>query len=416
MKKDKASRICIIGAGASGLVAANTLKEMGYLNVTILEKEAIAGGKCCSYEFDGNRYELGAGLIARNNKITYELAQEHNISLRKVKSYTDNLYDIETGKKIENFFNLTEHISFLWQLLIKYRRLCNQYESTILQPGYPTLEDSLSESFIDWADKNGIPLIQKNLERYFTGFGYGFWEEIPAAYVLKYIDWETVKSFIRGQFYTFPTSIQSLWIAVAAQLNVHYNCTVKSIHRKNTITVETSNSKYEFDYILLSSPLEECIKFMNATEEEEFLFSKIIYNDYQCYAYSLNNFPNETGFLPNFFDPSERSQPMFWYKPKRESNFYTFYVLSDWKTSEEQIQENIQRIISKFGGEIKKFHVCHKWKYFPRFSPENMRNGFYERVEKLQGKNNTFFIGELPSYSTVELTASYAKQLVKTHF
>jgi protoporphyrinogen oxidase len=415
MKKDKASRICIIGAGAAGLVAAKTLKEMGYEKVSILEREPIAGGKCCSYQYDGKSYELGAGLIARNNKIVYDLAEEFNIPLHNVQSYTDNLYDIKTGKKIENSFPLTEKISFFWQLLIKYRRLCHQYES-LSKPGYVAVEGSLAEYFSDWAPKNGISLIEKNLERYFTGFGYGYWEEIPAAYVLKYIDWESVKSFMRGQFYTFPTSIQSLWIAVAAQLNVEYNCIIKSIRRTDIITIETNHGIQEYDYLLISSPLDDALNFMAATQEEQTLFSQIIYNDYQCYAYSLDNFPDETGFLLDYLDPSERTQPMFWYKPTTDSDFYTFYVLSDWKTTEEQIRKNIEKVIATFGGTIKKFHVCRKWKYFPRCSPENMRNGFYDKIENLQGQNKTYFIGELPSYSTVELTAEYAKHLVETHF
>lgn len=415
MKKNKNSRIGIVGAGAAGLTAAETLKYLGYENITVLEKNTKAGGKCRSYEYDGKKYELGAGLIAENNKTIFDLIKKYDIELRPVKSYTDNQYDVETTEKIEDFFKLSDKISFLWQLLIKYRRLCIKY-NTITEAGYKKIDPALIQNFNDWAKEHEIPILLENFERYFTGFGYGYCSETPAAFILKYIDWETVKSFVRGNFYTFPNGIQSLWEKVAKQHNVFYESAVKHVTRKEVITVKTFTDSYEFDYLLISSPLDDCLNFMPATKEEQFLFSKIEYNDYQTYAYSIDSFPNTTGFLPKYFNSNEKNQPMFWYKPFIDSNFYTFYVLSDWKTSQAQIQQNIEKVIQKFGGTIKKFHVCHKWKYFPKFSSENMKNGLYDRLEDLQGENNTFYIGELPSFSTVELTGSYAKELVETNF
>lgn len=415
MKKDKTSRIAIIGAGAAGLVAAETFKEMGYQNVSLLEKELRAGGKCSSYHHEGKIYELGAGLIAGNNRIICDLTHKYNIPLAKVDSYTDNLYSLETGGKIDNIFNLPEKVSFLWQLLLKYRRLCHRYES-LKKTGYDLSDDSLCNNFRDWAKEKNIPLLSKNFERYFTGFGYGYWEEIPAAYVLKYIDWETIKSFLRGHFYVFPTSIQSLWEAVATQHEVQYNSYIKQINRVGDICIETNTGTNQYDYLLISSPLDEALHFLDASEEEQFLFSRILYNDYQCYAFSIEDFPDDTGFLPEYFDPAQRNQPLFWYKRFSDSDFYTFYVLGDGETSQAQIQRNIEKVIQRFGGSIKGFHTCRKWKYFPRFSPEGMKNGFYSRIENLQGNRNTYFIGELPSHSTVELTASYAKQLVEQFF
>jgi len=415
MKKNKNDKIGIIGAGAAGLTAAETFKALGYNNITILEKNAYAGGKCLSYIYNEKMYELGAGLIAENNKTIFNLTQKYNIELRRVQSYTDNQYDIQTQKKKDDFFTLPDRISFLWQLLIKYGRLCHKYKS-ITEAGYQQMDLSLTQNFIDWAKEHKIPILLENFERYFTGFGYGYFDQTPAAFILKYIDWETVKSFVRGKFYVFPTGIQSLWQKVADHHKVIYNNAVQRIQRENNITVETNNQTYQFDYILISSPLDECLNIMSATEEEEFLFSKIEYNDYQSYAYSVNNFPNSTGFLPTYFNSNKKNQPMFWYKPYVDSNFYTFYVLGDWQTSELQIQQNIVKMITKFGGAIKQFHTCSKWKYFPRFSAENMKKGLYDRLENLQGKNNTFYIGELPSFSTVELTARYAKQLVESNF
>jgi monoamine oxidase len=41
----KDARIAVIGAGASGLTAAHTLRKKGYSNITVYEKDNRVGGK-----------------------------------------------------------------------------------------------------------------------------------------------------------------------------------------------------------------------------------------------------------------------------------------------------------------------------------------------------------------------------------
>ncbi len=45
-----------------------------------------------------------------------------------------------------------------------------------------------------------------------------------------------------------------------------------------------------------------------------------------------------------------------------------------------------------------------------------MQNGYFDKLEAMQGTNNCYYIGELPNFSTVELTAAYAKDLVEKCF
>ena len=49
----KNMRIGIIGAGAAGLSAAYYLKQSGYNNVTILERDSRVGGKCHTVTLGG---------------------------------------------------------------------------------------------------------------------------------------------------------------------------------------------------------------------------------------------------------------------------------------------------------------------------------------------------------------------------
>jgi len=415
MRMNKETRICIIGAGASGLTAAETLKALGYENVTILERENFAGGKCRSIEYDGRSYELGAGIVAANNRTVLDLAEKMGVEIRPVDFGDKNLYNIETGESTDDILSPTEQLTFLWQLLLRYRRLCHKYEQ-VQTPGFAGTDPVLFQSFANWADENGTELVGENFERFFTGFGYGYWDEIPTAYVLKYYDWETLKSYIRRGFFTFPDGIQMLWKKVAELHDVRYNTQIKRITRGDLVRVETFNENLEFDELLLTCPLDETPSFMDVSELEKELFSKIRYYDYQTYACIIEDFPQQTGFIPDHLRSAKKGHPMFWYKRYDDSTLYTMYVIGDWQMTESQITDNIEASIKGLGGTLIRVHSVNRWKYFPHVTTTDMQNGYYDQLESLQGQNNTYYMGELPNFSTVELTAAYAKHLVEKHF
>jgi len=415
MRKDRDTRICIIGAGAAGLTAAESLKARGYQNVTILEKEACAGGKCRSIEYGGRSYELGAGIVAANNRTVIGLAVKMDVRLAPVDTGSDNLYDIGTGGAADDILSPGEKLSFLWQLLLRYRRLCQRHEQ-VLTPGLAGTDPSLALNFKDWADENGIELVGAYFERFFTGFGYGYWEEIPAAYVLKYYDWETLKSYVRGGFFIFPDGIQTLWKKVAERHDVRYGTHIRHIARNGPVTVETTDGRMEFDELLLSCPLDDALSFMDGSETEKDLFSRIVYCDYWTHACIIRGFPQQTGFIPDHLRPERKGHPMFWYKRYDDSDLYTMYVLGDRQMTEAQITDNIRASVERLGGRLEHVHSVHRWKYFPHVGTADMRNGYFDRLEAMQGNNHTYYIGELPNFSTVELTAAYAEALVEKHF
>jgi protoporphyrinogen oxidase len=415
MRKNRQTRICIVGAGAAGLTAAEKLKGLGYENVTILEKEPFAGGKCRTIEYEGRSYELGAGIVAANNRTVLNLAEKVGVNVAPVVYGSDNLYNIETGEATADILSAREQIPFLWQLLLRYRRLCHQYEQ-VQTPGFAGTDPALFQNFKDWADENGTELVGENFERFFTGFGYGYWEEIPTAYVLKYYDWETLKSYVRRGFFTFPEGIQTIWKKVAELHDVRYNTHIQSIVRNECVTVETNQGKLEFDEVLLSCPLDDALSFIDGSKLEKFLFSKICYYDYQTYACITEGFPQQTGFIPDHFRASKKGHPMFWYKRYDDSDLYTMYVLGDWQMTEAQIIGNIVNSIEKLGGKLMKVLSVNRWKYFPHVTTSDMQDGYFDKLESMQGTNRTYYIGELPNFSTVELTAAYAKDLTEKHF
>jgi predicted NAD/FAD-dependent oxidoreductase len=416
MKKKKDTCFVIIGAGPAGLTAAEHLKEKGYKNITLLEKEGEAGGKCKSVDYDGLSYELGAGIVSGNNYTLMHLVEKYNIPIKPVDFFSNNLYDLRKGGLIDESYTFPKKLSYFWQLLLRYYRLTRSYPE-VQNPGFLHCEPELFQNFHQFAKNQGIPLVEQNFERFFTGFGYGYWKEIPAAYTLKYNDWPTLVSFIKRAIYVFPNGIQSLWVKMALQHDVKYNELIINIKReKNNVIIETKNQQYKADVLILTCPLDDTIHFMDVSETEVNLFSKIKYTDYRTIVCRLINFPNQTGFIPAHFEKSQKGHPVFWYKRYPDTDIYTFYVLSDFTVSDEIILKNLQTTITKLGGELKRIEQIIKWKYFPHVDETEMRDGFYNQMENIQGEKNTYYSGEIMNFSTVELSSAYSKNLIERFF
>ena len=94
------ARIGVIGAGVSGLTVAYYLKEAGYANVTVLEKERRVGGKCCSVEIEGRAYEMGAVFGTRDYTTTLELMKA--VGLESGPIGNSACYDAQ-GRRIDLF-------------------------------------------------------------------------------------------------------------------------------------------------------------------------------------------------------------------------------------------------------------------------------------------------------------------------
>ena len=107
---------------------------------------------------------------------------------------------------------------------------------------------------------------------------------------------------------------------------------------------------------------------------------------------------------------------MIWSCPCYENNLYLIYTLGDEKTGGEKIQEILRGEIEAVGGRLKEIHKFQRWKYFPHVDSESMRSGYYEKLERMQGKRNTFYAGELLSFSSIEHVVRYSQNLVERFF
>ena len=86
------------------------------------------------------------------------------------------------------------------------------------------------------------------------------------------------------------------------------------------------------------------------------------------------------------------------------------------EASPDELIEALKKDVEQLGGRFGEVITQKHWRYFPRVSTEDLRAGFYKRLDKLQGQMGTYYIGAVMNFETIENTIDFAKKLVMKHF
>ncbi|MDX2320368.1 MAG: FAD-dependent oxidoreductase, partial [Moritella sp.] len=240
-------------------------------------------------------------------------------------------------------------------------------------------------------------------------------------------------SYFKKQVYVFPKGMQGLWTRVAKEHDIRFNSVITKITRAESITIDTKAGSEQFDRLIVTTPLDEMSLLMDMIPQEQALFKKIKYLDYQTILCTVNHFVEETGYVPENFVSDRAGHPVFWYYRQVGEPVYSFYVLTDRDMSGEVINkselfnqakafdetrviDNLKNFVGAMGAQVESVHQFVHWKYFPHVDAEEMNNGFYDKLENMQGSQHTYYAGEILNFSCVGFTSEYAEYIVNRYF
>ena len=240
---------------------------------------------------------------------------------------------------------------------------------------------------------------------------------VITSYVLKYMKiYSPILELLEDGF-------QGLWKKVADEVDVQCNTNIESIERNNGIIISTDRGYFEYDYLILACPLDETLSFIDGSDEEKQLFSRIRYYDYHVYAAFAEGLPRARyACVPGRQNDAHKGRTMFWSRRWRDSDLCIFYSLGRSSVGmtesmdHELIRDNIQEDVRNVRGKIRGFYTDRVWKSFPHVSSEDIANGYYDKLEALQGQRNTFYAGELLNFSTLETVTRYSKSIIERFF
>ena len=450
---DKNIKICIIGGGPAGLSAGMYLEKKGYDNYTILERNDHVGGKCHSPYYNGRRYEMGAIMGVPSYYAVHDVEEFCGITHdgpqlnRNYKDRNGNVIEPFEPKKnilkIPRLMKMKKQVTELGRILeTKYKGYDLNGHRGVAQGRYDgfavtperepvsgtneNLKD-LAMPFKDWCELNNVELTQDIWIGPFTSFGYGYFDEIPAAYVLKYLDFQTCMNFVRINLWTWKDGTQFIWESLNDKLKNHarLNSKITKVERKDGKVYVTVNGEVEeYDKLIITSPLQFFPDYADAREDEKKYFSKIEYERYDVLAVETRpeDHPEISYYVFDNMTPDRLGHLMVYYRRWRDTKdqVITTYALRKHKNSEEIPYDACRQMVLEDLKVMKNpaSNVVNEqsWYYFPHVFSEDYAAGWYDDVEAMQGKYDTYYAGEVMAFGDMDETAEYSRELVERFF
>ena len=93
-----------------------------------------------------------------------------------------------------------------------------------------------------------------------------------------------------------------------------------------------------------------------------------------------------------------------------------FYSYSTTHMSIEAVQERLRENLRNMKRPEPVIRETCKWDYFPHVDCDDLKDGFYEKLEAIQGDHRTYYTGGLLNFELVENAAAYSDFIVGKFF
>lgn len=409
------SDVVIIGGGSGGTYSAIRLKEHGK-TVTLIEREAVLGGHVNTYHDAATGTTFDYGVITFDNiSVVTDYFKHFDVPLGPVGDLfspkTTFYADFDTSKPLpESPFppdNATGAALFAYQdHLLRFPFLSNGYNLPSPVPG---------DLLLTW----GAFLKKYQLEALaYTSFsilqGIGNILAQPTLYVMKYMPLSTVQNILTGSFLTtvhhnnhelYDKALLELGSSALVSSNVTQ---VIRSHNGVQITVSTPSGPklIKASKLLIAiQPKLENLGFVDLNFEERYLFGQ--FNNSYYWDILLRN----PGLPPNIsVNNANPAAPLalpampglYFVAASPIPNVYQVYYTSPYALSEEFVKKDVltttAKLVKAFG-----FPPVNGTPEFVGFndhrpfeltvSTDAVVGGFYDKLNGLQGKRNTWYTG-----------------------
>ena len=410
------TRIAIVGAGAAGLSAAYSLRKAGFGNLTVFEKQGRVGGKCRSVSLNGRSYELGAVFHLRGYEPVAGMIREFRVDTTygavrpSPRWYLSPLFDLKKRRRFQY-----PRIAQTLAAAVRFALLCLR-RPELCRTGHENMPEDLAVPFSEWLRSNRLEALELMFACWLSGFGYGYTPAIPAAYALKLCTPRVVRPFFLHDSRGFPDGFQGLWERVASVFDVRLNTAIERIERGEGVHIKTTAGDFDFDKLILSCDLRDIAPALDPDDEEAALIARIHNHRFHAVIAEAERIPVRLAFLPAHFSEEFAGNLVCWYQGWSEENLFNFYSIATDRMNESQVHSGMSEDVRRTGGNLVRIAASENWNYFPAVSAEDLKAGFYRRLEGRQGNRHTYYAGEIMNFPSVDLVAGYSDRLVEKYF
>ncbi|MCP3925812.1 MAG: FAD-dependent oxidoreductase [Desulfobacterales bacterium] len=430
-------KVCIVGGGISGVVAAYTLTKKGH-DVVVYERgrhiiykdgervdeyDDQAGGKCYTKFKNGQAFELGACSCGPNFKTVIKFARHTGTKLRKRLKFK-----VIKGSRVTSFrkiywpfnktFTILKEMAIYSFHAIKFAILYNRKTT------YKPMSAEYQLPFTEFCQLKNLKIVPAWLDLPVTSFGYG--EDIKTWYVLDYIN---LTNFMGMGLLLILLGIppvrridkgyETLVDRIAERLNIIKHTEVINIERDSSVTVTVKNlttgeeTKDSFDDIIISVPMNEMVDKMELNSQESVVCDGIKHNPYTIIAGQGKNIPHECLLIK---DNVHNTGHVALIEETMKAPFENFSVYYIPETGDDvSIDDTIDTLksdLAVMNAELETVDTFKKWLYFPHFDTSD----YFQKIEAIQGTNNTYWVGGMTKFELAERVATQAEALMDNSF
>jgi protoporphyrinogen oxidase len=409
--------VAVIGGGLSGLVIAHGLRKKGYKNVTVFEKEERIGGKLYTIWHKGKSHELGAIFGLPSQPYLKDLMKRLNIKADGPKLSRIN-YNTK-GQRImpipkEELADFVEEMDRLPDVLELY--------SSLRKPNIEYIEPALILPFSKWCDIHEFRVLKTIYTQYFTIFGLGNIEEIPALYVLRILNYNHLMSFMElPEFSTWRNGVSSLVEALSKEIkDIRLGQRVIDVSpsHQETILVQTQFELLEFNKAIIAAPLDQFSNLQFWDQDMKGYLNSIKYQSFNVYAFIADKIPKGCGCILENLLPSRQGHITIWNSRWDEDGdgMVMLYAYNHPNNSKISSLDTIKDDLLKLGVQNPRLYQTKNWQHCPYVDTITLENGFYNKMEEMQGKNHVFLAGEIMSTLSLENCIKYSIDLLNRFF
>lgn len=408
----KDERICVMGAGPSGLTVAKELKELGFHNVTVLEQSDVVGGKSHTRDIGGRSHDLGAtmGVGYKYDGVTETAAE---VGVETVPFPKQVHFSLENGapEQPQTWGEWGRYIIEALRYTIHNTKL-GGLEGLEVPP------DELADPFPVVMKRKGFQEFAQKIDPWLTGYGYGDGKSTPAVFGYRMLDMRAMAGGGTKQTMMWKDGTTPIWSGVAKDLNVELNTPIKRVVREDDqvqVFVGGEKTPRTFDRLVVATDPKIALGTLDATPEEQDLFSKIKhmpYSTFACRVKGVSEGEAQVGYLRENMTMDRMGHPMAWIKRYDDDDVFIFHLFAPQSMSDDEVMAKITADMKKLGASEVTLEDSRRWDFFPHVDSDTIRvDNFYERAVAQQGEKRTVYANELMSMSTMADTVRYAKKV-----
>lgn len=389
-------------------MTAFELQKKGY-DVTVFEKENYPGGQCLSLPVGGTMIELGCvfGTSAALESLCCDLG------VGITKNYFYRQYLDNQGQKIPQ---LDE--SSIQKFKEEYKRLpsiLSKYGDCLNSPGFNCIPENLKIDFQSWCSLHNFEVLTDIFSAYFSCYGYGELDSIPALYVLKHLDLNSLSSLVESRkVITFTDGSSSLCNALAKKLSdIRYNSEVKTISKtqEDLVTVKTDMSNESFSKVIITAPLKSGIvkhPYFSLT------LDSFITNASNALVYRIPASGIIDSFLVN--NTQEDGKLRLLHVNSSNSEYQMISVYSNGNLNIKELDLSMRASLCSMGINSAVLTASKRWNFFPHVKSEVLNKGFYKELQSRQGENGIYLGGALSCCSSLDKITEFTPTFIQRYF